>query len=74
ERFANTKEDFFSKTVNIIRECADYCNAGLKDVPGVTTVNIIRECADYCNEGLKDVPGVTCPTKPAGAMCVMLIK
>ncbi|GJY50273.1 tyrosine transaminase family protein [Tanacetum coccineum] len=30
------------------------------------------ECADYCNEGLKDVPGVTCPTKPAGAMCVMV--
>ncbi|PWA47737.1 tyrosine transaminase family protein [Artemisia annua] len=46
---ANTKEDFFSKTVNTI-----------------------RECADYCHEGIKDVPGVTCPTKPEGAMCVMV--
>nr|GEW04097.1 probable aminotransferase TAT2 [Tanacetum cinerariifolium] len=46
---ANTKEDFFSKTVNTI-----------------------RECANYCTEGIKDVPGVTCPTKPEGAMCVMV--
>ncbi|GJY08819.1 14-3-3-like protein GF14 iota [Tanacetum coccineum] len=46
---ANTKEDFFSQTVNII-----------------------RECADYCNEGFKDVAGVTCPTKPEGAMFVMV--
>ncbi|KAL8267477.1 hypothetical protein R6Q59_004821 [Mikania micrantha] len=33
---AKTKDDFFSRILNMIKEAADTCYEGIKDVPGVT--------------------------------------
>jgi aspartate/methionine/tyrosine aminotransferase len=32
----NTKEDFFSKIINIIREAADLCYDRIKEIPCIT--------------------------------------
>jgi len=32
---SNTKGDFFSKIVNIIKEAANICYEGIQDVPGI---------------------------------------
>jgi len=46
--------------------------AKTNDVFFSRTLKIIKEAANSCYEGIKDVPGITCPSKPEGAMCVMV--